>query len=221
LCMRTAMKRTFEGAKFQLTYFNGRGRAEKSRMLFNLAGQEFDDVRVSSDFQTKKEQGLFTPNMDRLPVLNVTAESGTLTIGQSKTIERYLAKKFGFFGNTVEDEARIDMICEHITDIAQKYNDSKIGKVGDEANAAKTQFIVEELPKWFAKLEKVIDSNQFAVGEQLSLADVTIFFFIRDYCDDKASMNAVTSSFEKLVGVCDNVGDRLKVYLETRPVTAF
>jgi hypothetical protein len=32
--------------KYKLTYFNGRGRAELSRMIFNAAGVKFEDDRV-------------------------------------------------------------------------------------------------------------------------------------------------------------------------------
>ena len=34
---------------YKLTYFNVRGRAETARMLFKLAGQEFEDNRVEGE----------------------------------------------------------------------------------------------------------------------------------------------------------------------------
>ena len=34
---------------YKLTYFKGRGRAETARMLFTIAGQEFEDVRLEKE----------------------------------------------------------------------------------------------------------------------------------------------------------------------------
>lgn len=53
-------------------------------------------------------------NLNRAPVL-VTSDGQT--IGQSKAIERYLAKQFGLMGNTLEEEAMIDCIAEHCRDV--------------------------------------------------------------------------------------------------------
>ena len=38
----------------------------------------------------------------------------TRTTGQSKTIERFVARRHGFMGDTELEAARIDMICEHV-----------------------------------------------------------------------------------------------------------
>ena len=41
---------------YKLHYFNVRGRAETSRMMFKLQGQQFEDIRydITTDWQTKK-----------------------------------------------------------------------------------------------------------------------------------------------------------------------
>lgn len=35
--------------KYRLTYFNGRGRAEVTRLMFALAGVEFEDKRIQGE----------------------------------------------------------------------------------------------------------------------------------------------------------------------------
>ena len=44
-------------SSYKVVYFNGRGRAELTRLLFVAAGQQFEDVRVS-DWPNGKE-GVF------------------------------------------------------------------------------------------------------------------------------------------------------------------
>lgn len=163
-------------------------------------------------------QGKFAVNMDRIPILEV---DGTFQLGQSKCIEKYVSKKFGFYGDSLEEECKIDMICEHVRDIKQKLNDAKAGKSGEEATAAKTKFITEELPGWFAKLEKTLGGDKFAVGSKISLADVTIHAFVEDTADDKAAMSAAASGCPKVTGITANVAAAAKAWFDKRPVTAF
>jgi hypothetical protein len=85
------------------------------------------------EFDAAKASGELYINMDRVPLLTINGE----TVGQSKTIERFLAKKCGFAGSTDMEAAQIDMWCEHLADIKKSYGDSKAGKSGEEANVAK------------------------------------------------------------------------------------
>ncbi len=85
---------------YTLTYFDCRGLMEPTRILFAIAKHQLNEVRLPIDFVTYarpemevlKAAGELTANMDRLPIL--VCSDGT-TIGQSKTIERYAAKKLG------------------------------------------------------------------------------------------------------------------------------
>ena len=155
--------------------------------------------------------------MGRLPILTV---DGKYQIGQSKAIERYLAKKFGFFGSTLEEEARIDSIGEHIRDLVQQFSTAK-GKPADEVDAAKAKFYAD-LPSWFAKLEKVLDGDRFAVGDKLSLADVYIRQFLKDLMGaDKAALAQAATGFTKILGITLNVEASAKSYFDSRPQHPF
>lgn len=55
--------------------------------------------------------------LGKIPTLDVTENGVTTRLAQSKAIERFLAKRFGFFGDNDLEGARIDMITEHIRDI--------------------------------------------------------------------------------------------------------
>lgn len=148
--------------------------------------------------------------MDKLPTLTV---DGKFTLGQSKAIERYLAKKFGLSGSSDEEFAKVDMICEHVRDIKQKYSDSKIGKTSDEATAAKSAFIANEVPKLYAKLEKCCETTYFSVGGKISLADIATQQFAADYADDKAGMAQALAGLPKLSSIVDDVSHVAKSVL--------
>ena len=235
-------------SSYKLTYLNVRALAETSRILFYLAKQPYEgkyfikikyiillmhilvflscriDYRYPVDlatmhrpeFDADQAKGKFAIALDRLPILTV---DGKFELAQSKSIERYLAKKFGFFGATLEEEGTIDMLTEHIRDIKQKYHDSVAGKTGEEVNNAKHAFITEQLPKWLGKLELVVESDTYSVGNKLTLADVTIQQFLHDYLDDKETVAAIVAKYPKLRGITATVTEAAKGWLESRPVT--
>jgi len=100
--------------------------------MLAIGNVQYEDFRYPIDtatfarpeFDADKTAGLFGVNMDRLPLLEVNGQQ----IGQSKSIEKYLAKSVGLFGSNDVEGALIDMITEHIRDIKQGYTDAKAGK---------------------------------------------------------------------------------------------
>lgn len=101
---------------YKLIYFDLKGRAEVCRMLFALANQSFDDVRVP--FLDWPEIKLKLP-FGQAPVLEVTESSSSRTyqIAQSHAIERYLARKFDLAGKSELERAQCDMLVEQMVDI--------------------------------------------------------------------------------------------------------
>ena len=64
---------------------------------------------------------MFDANLKRLPVLEVQGEM----IGQSRAIERFVAKDLGLMGKGKIDEAKIDAICEHVRDLRDAYQKAR------------------------------------------------------------------------------------------------
>ncbi|WAR26385.1 SCRY1-like protein, partial [Mya arenaria] len=73
---------------YKLTYFNGRGRGEISRLLFAAAGKAFEDNRI--EFANWGGLKKDTPQ-GTLPVLEI---DGKRKISQSLAIARFLAREF-------------------------------------------------------------------------------------------------------------------------------
>ena len=225
----------------KLVYFDARGVVELTRVMFKLGSIPFEDARFelkvkegggfeTPGFTTAKATGELAANMDRAPILVI----GDTKIGQSKAIERFVAKKANFFGDNELEAAQIDCLSEHVRDIKDKWQ--KIKATGGmapspEKDVAMKKFIEEgELKEWFVKLEKSLPTsaaNVYSVGQRLSYADLCIWQLLKDFFDapnaEKVAKCLSESGCTKLVKIADNVAENpaLKQWLETRPKTMF
>jgi len=209
---------------YKLKYFDARGVIENVRIMFAIAKQEYEDFRYPVDFTTwakpefdaDKAAGTLAVNMDRAPVLfyNGTA------IGQSKTIERFVANKCGFAGSSDVEGALIDMLCEHIADIKKNYSDCKVGLKDEALNEAKTKWVTEKMPEWMGKLEKCLSgTGGYAVGNKMSLADIVIYSFVSEFLDDKDLAIASVANCPKLKASVAAVTEAGKEWFAIRPDT--
>merc|ERR1711936_672020 len=80
-------------ADIKLTYFNGLGRAEISRLILTYAGVQFEDDRITGEQLAEMKSSLAYGQLPKLEY------KGT-TLYQSVTIARFLAKEFGIGGNS-------------------------------------------------------------------------------------------------------------------------
>merc|ERR1712226_1670079 len=97
-------------ADIKLTYFNGRGRAEISRLILAYAGVQFEDDRITGEQLAEIKSSLAYGQLPKLEY------KGT-TLYQSVTIARFLAKEFGIGGNSNLEKAQADEVADAITDI--------------------------------------------------------------------------------------------------------
>ena len=147
----------------KLTYFNGKGNAEVSRMILHLAQVDFEDVRAGKHFewQTAKEAGLYGANLNRLPVLTWDG----IEIGQTKAIERFLAKRYGMLGTHDVETAQIEAVVEHVTDVRMALRDIKARreKGSSELNEALAEFMLLRLMgghAWVSKIEMYLEARR-------------------------------------------------------------
>lgn len=229
---------SMSGGQFgKLYYFDARGAGEMSRILLKIGGKDFEDIRYSikikegggfetPEFQEAKLSGVLAVNMDRAPIF-VTGSG--VKIGQSKSIERYIAKKCNFLGNDDDSSAVIDCICENVRDIREKFGKIRMtGGFGPnpEKEAAMKKWYEEELSSWFTKLEKSLPASEqegYSVGTSLSYADVCIWYLINEQFDDKEAVKAALVSCPKITQISAHVGsiECLQTYLRDRPQSMF
>jgi glutathione S-transferase len=203
---------------YKLTYFNGRGRAEISRLVFAAAGVEYEDVRIQrEDWAALKPTAPF----GQLPMLEVDG----VKLAQSNAMARFLARRFGLAGKTDLDQVRADMIIDCFEDTTKPLITLHFEK--DEAKKAELhkKYIEEQLPASLDNLEKLLTQNNggdgFFVGDSLTWADLGLLIFATYMKLAKA-----TELFEKrkkLYALSQRVENLPKIaaWLAKRPETEF
>jgi glutathione S-transferase len=232
----------------KLTYFNGRGLAETSRLIFAAAGVDFEDNRYPltvldwatfkmerKKFDEDKASGKLWQSLDKLPFLEVEGE----VISQSKSIERFLASKFDMMGSTPLEAAKIDSLCEWVRDFKDMYQKVRNASA-DEKEETKSKFFGETLPERLLAFNKILavtssetnpesvftftgNEQLYAVGNKLSLADIVIYAFLVDFFDDKDLVQKAYVSCDKLKAIVNTVSnvEGIKKWVENRPQTPF
>jgi prostaglandin-H2 D-isomerase / glutathione transferase len=201
----------------KLVYFNARGLAETSRVLFAIKGEQYEDFRYPLEIIDWATHNMVR---NKLPYLEVEGE----IIPQSKAIERYLAKRFNMMGDNDIEYARIDGITEYVKDFKTAYQTVRKLPANQKENGLKEWF-ADTLKEKLELLENLLcrEHQTFAVGNRLSLADVSLYSFITEFFDDKESAWNSTVECPKLRSIVNNVrsNENLTTWVNNRPNTAF
>mmetsp|Transcript_9155 Transcript_9155/g.33798 ORF Transcript_9155/g.33798 Transcript_9155/m.33798 type:complete len:236 (-) Transcript_9155:161-868(-) len=166
-----------------IRYFSLRGRAEIPRMMFEVAGEKYESIYQKGEEWPQEKARLLescTHSQGALPVYQ-DAQVGTLT--QSKAINRYVAKKLGFYGNNLAEEARIDEYVECVVEIWESlFMCIYSPQFEEQKDAAKDEHIkkLKNLENFLFSDKKKFSSNpeKFLVGDKLSLADFSLVFLL-------------------------------------------
>lgn len=204
--------------KYTFNYFNGRGRAEISRLIFAAAGVEFTDNRVEDWPHTKAD----TP-VGQLPYLEIDDK---LKLPQSLAIARYLAREYNLAGKNNLESAKADAVVDTCIDLMTGFY-NKVFMVSDakDKDAALKIFISEggEAVKGLGKIVTLINSygsGGYSVGKHLTWADLFIHECtsqILKYHENALNDFPVLRSNRDLV----EKNDRVAKYLKNRPVTQY
>lgn len=190
-------------SNLKLVYFDTKGNAETSRLILKISGVNFEDFRyplevVNSDsenlyrkpeFDRDVKLGLLEKSMNKLPYLEIKKSDKIDILLQSKSIERYLAKKYDLMGKTLYEEAKIDSICECVRDIHEEYKKlSNYQKL--KSDREKNNYFTIKLKDELEKLTSILDpeNTPYSVGERLSLADISIYVLITVLFNDHKSI---------------------------------
>jgi len=222
----------------ELKYFGARGAAETARIILALANKEYKDTRFeitpgtmsAPEFLAAKESGDLDMNLGRAPLLLVDGKP----LGQSKAIERYLAKTFGLMGESDFEAAQIDCIAEHCRDVKDaqmKKGFSAFNREKNEEEKAKArkEWFEIDMPTMLDKIEKSIKMTSakegYAVGDKNSYADVAIFSLLRDCTmqSDQDETLKAAGGCKLLMAIADRIAsdENVSKWIQTRPSSMF
>ena len=216
----------------KLTYFNVRGLAETSRFLLALGGEEYEDFRYplevidmskyemkKDEFDKDKADGNLVTSLNKVPFLEVDG----VTIPQSKSVERFLARRFNMMGSNDLQYAQIDAICESVRDFKDMYQKVRVLPDDEKDSGMKEWFTVTLVERLSLLENQLVGDSGFSVGNTTSLSDVVLFTFVTEFFDNKeASLNATLAS-PKVRAVVDRLSSDEKIvkWLTNRPKTSF
>ncbi|CAF3501767.1 unnamed protein product [Rotaria sp. Silwood1] len=157
---------------YKLYYFNGRGRAEVSRLIFAAAGQKYEDIRYEgSEWPLHKSE----MPLGQMPVLEY---NGT-KLPQSLSIARFLAKQFQLAGKDSFEQAKVDAVVDTISDAIAKYVSARWPSDETKKEELMKKFFADELPKHLQNLEVLCkfygNGGPFFVGNHLTWADLLFY----------------------------------------------
>ena len=214
----------------KLSYFNGRGLAETSRLILEIVGEPYEDFRYPlkildwstysferKEFDQDKADGKLDHSLGKVPFLRVDGE----IIPQSKAIERYLARRFGLMGNDELEAAKIDGICEYVRDFKTEYQKTRALK-DDERVQGMTKWFTETLPERLKALDFIV-GREWAVGDKMSLADVVLYSFGTQFFDDVERTKEAFHKTEKIWKLVAQIEElpQIQSWLKRRPETDF
>jgi len=155
--------------KHVLTYFDFPGKAEALRIVFSIAGVDFDDRRIGHDeFGVVKES---FPNK-QVPVLEV----GDRVYCQSNSIFRYACKLAGLYPDSLLDALSMDMLGDQIEEcfvllMSTMKSDNKV---------LDREILMGEGGKFYERVD-VIDrwiKGPWYCGDTMMGADVLLYCFV-------------------------------------------
>jgi glutathione S-transferase len=158
-------------SEYKLYYFNTRGRGEFSRLIFLVAGQEFEDIRYDkSNWATLR---LETP-LGYVPVL----EYKGVKLPQSLSIARFLAKQFNLAGKDNFEQAKADAVVDTIAEGAYKFIPARFETDEIKRKEMFNDYFTNVVPKLLQDLEILAklygDGGPYFVGNQLTWADLVV-----------------------------------------------
>lgn len=198
--------------QYKLSYFDVRALAEPIRLLFALQGVEYTDERIQRDNWPAIKD---TKPWGNMPVLE---EADGKVVSQSGAILRYLGKKYGLFGSTDFEAAKIDEMIEATTDLRtacfKVFMEADAEKKAEGQAKLKSETFPFYLKRWSAILEK--NGTGYLVGNKLSVADLNVASYLQIFAESIPDLFKDYPAIQKHQAAVFNTKG-IKEWIEKRP----
>ncbi|XP_064617899.1 glutathione S-transferase 1-like [Liolophura sinensis] len=214
-------------SKYRLTYFDARGRAEVSRLLFAAAGKAYEDIRIPvSEVRNKHQDWLSIKErapFGQLPMLEVDDD---FILAQSHAIERFLAREFDMYGKDEFERAEVDMFVQAVDDLLTSLIEYHflVTDLAEKETIKQKFFRYSCLNVLDACEVRMSDPTSFLVGESLTLADLSLLdlrsWIQNVFPDDHVMLLGPYANIyrhNQMVASLPGIAE----WLEKRPKTAF
>ncbi|CAJ0960459.1 unnamed protein product, partial [Mesorhabditis belari] len=203
---------------YKYTYFDLGGRGEVTRQLFALAGIPFEDIRIKWENKEEWEALKADTPFGQLPTLEI---DGGEKMAQSRAINRYLGRKFGFAGTNDFEAFQIDEFEDAMTDYFGEqagFFAALVGEgPGDKDQLYKSHFEPARDKFFPIVIERYLKrSNSEFLTSKISYADLRLAIHVSGFeklvphCFDKYPQ--IIAHKERIEAIPE-----IKKWLETRP----
>ena len=203
---------------YKLYYYNIRGRAETSRMIFAQAGVAYEDIRFGLDVASGMGDEKFKASSPTgmMPVLEV---DGKQLVG-SGVIARFLGERFGMAGSNDIENAELAGIMDVMDDYRIRMIRWLTEKEEEKKAALLKEFTEEHTPKYFGILEGICkkSDSDWIYGDKPTYVDLLLYNYL---CFTLSLMPNIKEDYPSLVKVKAAVEALPNVakWLKERPVT--
>nr|WOZ07763.1 glutathione S-transferase GSTs8 [Agrotis ipsilon] len=203
-------------SKYKYYYFDAKALGESGRLLLAYGGQEFQDIRF-----TDEEWPAVKPKMEygKVPMLEIDGKQ----YSQSKAISRYLGRKYGLAGDTLEDALEIDQIVDLLVDLRTKAEETNWRfETNEEVRERRfADYAKNVFPDYLERLNAaaVKNNGHFALGK-LTWADFMLAGTF-DYLKNLVRIPDLAKKYPAFQKVIDNVYSfpQVKAYADAAPHT--
>jgi len=195
----------------ELTYFDGPGRANLTRLAFVAGGTPFVDNRVAN-WPAVKGDPASVPSLlfGSMPAV----KHGDLLVGQSAATATYAADLGGLLGASAADRAICTMMVATNEDLRVTMYKCLFGS--DESKAAGREALPAAAGKFLAAVERALgrkgsEGPYFLGGDAPSLADLAVFDNVCSPFPGLRALGFDLAAFPHVVACADAVGATARV----------
>ena len=195
----------------QLSYFDGPGRANLSRLAFVVGGTAFVDNRVANWPEVKGDPSSVPAQLfGTMPVI----KHGDLLIGTSAATAVYAGDLGGLLGESAADRAICTMIVATNEDLRSLMLNIMFSS--GESKAANLAALPAAAGKFLAAVERALNRKAsegpyFLGGDAPSLADLAVFDNVCSPYPGLRALGVDLSAYPKVVACADAVGATARV----------